>query len=200
MPPSSMLRSKSSKKIQNPQNRIRLRSRIESSTTGVSLDIPRSLFPGLCHHPWTSHLLALFGRGSRAMNQDEKTLALCWKMMTARPDDTVWSREEMCHAFGVTEEDAARNRKRAELKWVPDKTSWKCMACDVPFQATLYFFSRRHHCRFHGWLVCDKCSPHQLRMPGMGYFEPVRVCSACYDLLKASPKTISPLLASTKQT
>lgn len=38
--------------------------------------------------------------------------------------------------------------------WVDDKASETCLACGVKFG----FFTRRHHCRVSGLLVCDDCS------------------------------------------
>jgi hypothetical protein len=70
--------------------------------------------------------------------------------------------------------------------WVPDANSDTCLACGVEF----WLFTRRHHCRSCGWLVCDECSTH--RKPLDNIVDPAgvqqgvegeqyRVCAECFD-------------------
>ena len=58
-------------------------------------------------------------------------------------------------------------------QWVDDKASATCMTCGVKFG----FFTRRHHCRSSGLLVCDDCSS----VYGSHGGERVRVCDGVFN-------------------
>ena len=49
---------------------------------------------------------------------------------------------------------AAAAAARYSPRWVPDSEAPDCMLCNVVFG----LFSRPHHCRRCGWVVCDGCS------------------------------------------
>lgn len=72
---------------------------------------------------------------------------------------------------------------KEEPQW---NMSDECNVCNEPF---MWNFSRmwedkkvsvnrRHHCRWTGKSVCDKCSPHRATIPEMGHEFPARVCEA----------------------
>eukprot|EP01083_Nonionella_stella_P007898 22727_1 len=77
-----------------------------------------------------------------------------------------------------------------KILFIPNDFSDKCMlkGCHGKFSVV----NRRHHCRYCGLLICNKCSSQQLRQrptrldyataPGM-----VRVCDHCYDVYKPPP-------------
>lgn len=55
----------------------------------------------------------------------------------------------------------------------------RCRKCNIAFT----LLNRKHHCRNCGGTHCGKCSRKEIAIPRYGFFEPVRVCDACYDLL-----------------
>jgi hypothetical protein len=59
--------------------------------------------------------------------------------------------------------------------WAANGDDPGCAGCARPFD----LFSRRHHCRRCGRVVCEACSPHRQAMPLMAYTAPVRVCNDC---------------------
>ncbi|XP_038621532.1 zinc finger FYVE domain-containing protein 26 isoform X1 [Tachyglossus aculeatus] len=64
----------------------------------------------------------------------------------------------------------------ARQEWIPDETENTCMVCR---NERFTMFSRRHHCRRCGRLVCSSCSTK--KMPVEGCREnPARVCDQCY--------------------
>lgn len=62
---------------------------------------------------------------------------------------------------------------RANLHWLPDEASDKCMKCEAPFS----FLLRRHHCRECGDIICNNCSSH-MTIPFRSQL-PQRVCQEC---------------------
>ena len=63
--------------------------------------------------------------------------------------------------------------REAGVKWNPDTDH--CENCNAIFT----FFRRRHHCRMCGHVVCDKCSPNKMVVPG--YEGVARVCNQCFE-------------------
>ena len=63
--------------------------------------------------------------------------------------------------------------------WQPDSAATTCNKCGAAFG----FFSRRHHCRHCGLVVCGACSGKPpVAIPALGYTEEaVRVCDGCYE-------------------
>lgn len=59
--------------------------------------------------------------------------------------------------------------------WTGDKTVAACMLCSSKFNV----FSRRHHCRSCGKIVCAKCSPTVKQLATTN--KPVRVCDSCKE-------------------
>eukprot|EP00117_Sycon_ciliatum_P021330 scpid96495/ scgid18729/ WD repeat and FYVE domain-containing protein 3; Autophagy-linked FYVE protein len=66
--------------------------------------------------------------------------------------------------------------------WVPDDVADFCSACQVKFSLT----ERRHHCRNCGKVFCGKCSKFESEIPERGIQRLVRVCEACYIILKGN--------------
>lgn len=64
--------------------------------------------------------------------------------------------------------------------WVPDSEVRKCPVCQVTIFS---MFSRRHHCRRCGRVVCSTCSQHKSLVQGYGSLF-VRVCLDCYNQTK----------------
>ena len=64
--------------------------------------------------------------------------------------------------------------REAGVKWNPDTDH--CENCNAIFT----FFRRRHHCRMCGHVVCDKCSPNKMVVPG--YEGVARVCNQCFEI------------------
>lgn len=65
--------------------------------------------------------------------------------------------------------------------WVRDEGGDSCVACGVRFS----FAERRHHCRNCGQLFCSRCSRFESEISRLRILKPVRVCQACYSMLKA---------------
>ena len=61
----------------------------------------------------------------------------------------------------------------ARAVWVPDSSCRSCMVCGTRFTA----FSRKHHCRRCGRIVCGSCSPHRCTtLPTLPTLTAVSVC------------------------
>lgn len=85
-------------------------------------------------------------------------------------------------------EEAALKAKvsRGGDKWVSDEAGTKCMHCDVEFG----FFTRKHHCRVTGALVCWECSALTLLLvDASGNPVVARVADAVYNLARKSGET-----------
>lgn len=73
-------------------------------------------------------------------------------------------------------DDDGRQHERRHVRWVEDWEAERCQYCNVRFT----FFTRRHHCRWCGKVVCAVCSPKECELRG-GHR--VRVCVPCYTSL-----------------
>lgn len=60
--------------------------------------------------------------------------------------------------------------------WVLDGDAPFCMICQFQFT----FFSRRHHCRLCGNIVCAECSDAEVFVKDCPEVGRVRACSMCY--------------------
>ena len=60
--------------------------------------------------------------------------------------------------------------------WVDDRTVDKCRSCQRLFS----FAFRRHHCRHCGHVMCALCCYRKRPLQYLQYFQPVRVCHACF--------------------
>ncbi|CCD25432.1 ESCRT-0 subunit protein VPS27 NDAI_0F01130 [Naumovozyma dairenensis CBS 421] len=69
--------------------------------------------------------------------------------------------------------------------WIESDT---CMVCSKKFS----LLNRRHHCRSCGGIFCQEHSSHNIELPDLGIYEPVRVCDNCfddYDIKKSKPSS-----------
>ncbi|CAN7986418.1 unnamed protein product [Ixodes hexagonus] len=85
----------------------------------------------------------------------------------------------------VDERDA-----RATL-WVPDHAASHCTACGAEF----WIGRRKHHCRNCGNVFCSQCASQMHPVPHEQLYQPVRVCSLCFEALRSRPCRPSALLA-----
>ena len=65
--------------------------------------------------------------------------------------------------------------------WVPDLECSKCGLCKTDFT----IFTRRHHCRSCGRIVCGACSGRQWLLEHVDPVMPVRTCDECFGNLSA---------------
>jgi serine/threonine protein kinase len=70
---------------------------------------------------------------------------------------------------------AARKQFTKEEDWMPDSFAKECMECGSEFT----FFTRRHHCRGCGHVLCYKCSKTRIVIVDSGSQDPKRVCDGC---------------------
>merc|ERR1712060_367909 len=93
--------------------------------------------------------------------------------------------------IGMTAHARKRASKVGRETWLADETVKHCMECGCSFD----FFTRRHHCRACGRLLCSKCSRYQIeftpesRRCESSYIEKKkRVCKLCFDKISARRK------------
>ncbi len=67
-------------------------------------------------------------------------------------------------------------KKVLSAVWVPDAQRQNCPLCQVAFST----FTRRHHCRLCGEVVCDNCSTARRDLP-FHQQKQLRVCNACAE-------------------
>lgn len=80
----------------------------------------------------------------------------------------------------VSWEQVEENDTRPIL-WVPDHAVTRCTGCETEF----WLGRRKHHCRNCGKIFCANCSSQMVPLPKEQLYEPVRVCSYCYDNLRS---------------
>jgi len=68
------------------------------------------------------------------------------------------------------------NKSGPAAIWVPDYIMKACPLCYKEFS----FFTRRHHCRNCGTLVCGNCSNQKMVVLSISQTEAVRVCFGCF--------------------
>ncbi|XP_067941543.1 zinc finger FYVE domain-containing protein 26-like [Watersipora subatra] len=76
-------------------------------------------------------------------------------------------------------------------EWVPNDQALVCMRCQVE---TFSMFTRRHHCRRCGLVVCATCSSRTAPIGGRS----VRVCEHCYEYMFRQRGNTSPSSQSRK--
>lgn len=69
---------------------------------------------------------------------------------------------------------------RSTAHWTKDAHVTGCSSCNVRFSLS----ERKHHCRNCGKIYCGKCSSYEAAIPALGVIKPVRVCTACHDVLQ----------------
>lgn len=65
--------------------------------------------------------------------------------------------------------------------WIKDDGVEKCHSCAIRFS----FSERKHHCRNCGKVFCSKCSRYETEIRRLRILKPVRVCQACFNILRA---------------
>ncbi|CAL8276772.1 unnamed protein product [Arctogadus glacialis] len=75
--------------------------------------------------------------------------------------------------------DRVDQRDMEVTRWVPDHMASHCFNCDSEF----WMAKRRHHCRNCGNVFCKDCCHLKLPIPDQQLYDPVLVCSTCYDQL-----------------
>ena len=65
---------------------------------------------------------------------------------------------------------AQRVRALPELQWQKDSAHATCQQCYISFT----MLNRKHHCRYCGRVLCDKCSRYKIRK--------LRACKTCFDI------------------
>ncbi|KAF8796021.1 Zinc finger FYVE domain-containing protein 26 [Argiope bruennichi] len=73
-------------------------------------------------------------------------------------------------------------RAPTKEEWVPDAKIQRCQVCK---EERFNMFSRKHHCRRCGRVICANCSQHALIVEGYGNVK-VRVCDDCYNGMTGS--------------
>lgn len=66
--------------------------------------------------------------------------------------------------------------------WRPDHEITVCHKCKIPFAPT----ANKHHCRACGEGFCESCSSRSQPVPARGWYEDVRVCDSCYQVVPPS--------------
>ncbi|XP_065055480.1 myotubularin-related protein 3-like isoform X2 [Rhopilema esculentum] len=62
-------------------------------------------------------------------------------------------------------------------RWVPDHIVNICTECNQQFNLVV----RKHHCRKCGRIFCGACANQYMPLPDEQLYEPVRVCSQCFE-------------------
>jgi hypothetical protein len=81
----------------------------------------------------------------------------------------------------VTQSRADASPAPSIVHWMQDSESAVCTACQTPFS----LFTRRHHCRGCGKLVCASCSPKWAPPGASSGVVPQRTCPPCVQAASA---------------
>jgi hypothetical protein len=84
-------------------------------------------------------------------------------------------------ASKMTQSGADASPAPSILQWMQDSESAVCTACQTPFS----LFTRRHHCRGCGKLVCASCSPKWAPPGAASGVVPQRTCPSCVQAASA---------------
>ncbi len=89
-------------------------------------------------------------------------------------------------AAKLAEVDYKMNGRRCKSdfagpRWIPDPEVSNCKICNIEFD----MINRRHHCRYCGYIFCNKCCYTRLLLPKQfGLRDPQRICNNCVDTLQ----------------
>jgi hypothetical protein len=81
----------------------------------------------------------------------------------------------------------ASRQKNDRAPWLPDEHVLQCMLC----QSRFGFFTRKHHCRNCGIVICASCSKHTQYVEAYGSMQ--RVCTKCHTSIATKSEEISML-------
>ena len=65
--------------------------------------------------------------------------------------------------------------------WLADHVASNCQMCRKQFGRLQ--FTRKHHCRMCGRIVCSTCSDQKRQIPKLGIDDHVRVCNLCSEIV-----------------
>lgn len=77
----------------------------------------------------------------------------------------------------------------SSVLWVPDHAVSRCTTCQIEF----WLGRRKHHCRSCGQIFCADCSEYWAPLPDEKLFQPVRLCSPCYQSVSGKMANSHPI-------
>ena len=88
--------------------------------------------------------------------------------------------------------------------WVPDTDVFRCQVlsdskCQAKGGVAFGFFTRRHHCRACGNVVCAKCSKGRMMLPWEELGTTHRVCGKCSQLFTGASDKLPTYIANVQQ-
>ncbi|XP_056017801.1 WD repeat and FYVE domain-containing protein 3-like isoform X2 [Ostrea edulis] len=110
---------------------------------------------------------------------DNKEPAVISAIAVSKDHRTVFVGEDKGRVYSWTVTDQP-GRVVAD-HWIKDDGVEKCHSCSIRFS----FSERKHHCRNCGKVFCSKCSRYETEIRRLRILKPVRVCQACYNVLRA---------------
>ncbi|XP_061175428.1 WD repeat and FYVE domain-containing protein 3-like isoform X2 [Saccostrea echinata] len=110
---------------------------------------------------------------------DNKEPAVITAIAVSKDHRTVYVGEDKGRVYSWTVTDQP-GRVVAD-HWIKDDGVEKCHSCSVRFS----FSERKHHCRNCGKVFCSRCSRYETEIRRLRILKPVRVCQACYNILRA---------------
>ncbi|XP_064484118.1 zinc finger FYVE domain-containing protein 26-like isoform X2 [Ornithodoros turicata] len=96
---------------------------------------------------------------------------------SSEPDTTLPSSGTSASPQGQNETFVMPAKPPPTNEWIPDENVARCMVCQ---EEHFGVFSRRHHCRRCGRVVCSSCSQQTMCVEGYGKRN-VRVCDDCFE-------------------
>lgn len=121
-----------------------------------------------------------------------------YDLLADRDSDEIFVNEtvESPGSFDDSHWEKIHEKDTQAVLWVPDHAATHCFGCNSQF----WLVKRRHHCRSCGKLFCYSCSNYYCPVPDEQLYNPVRVCSQCYDKLDGYAYTARQQQQSTKLT
>lgn len=114
-------------------------------------------------------------------------------LLSQTHDQTMASLDSLCGTFIMPREPVKRS------KWIRDEEASHCMCCRK--SVFTFFFTRRHHCRYCGRVVCYACSTKRMSIPTLYADVMVRVCDDCFKQMQIlNNKSVNAGNVSTKGT
>lgn len=92
-------------------------------------------------------------------------------LLSQTTDHTMSSLDSLCGTFVMPREALPRTA------WIRDEEASHCMCCR---RSAFTMFTRRHHCRYCGRVVCYACSTKRMSIPTLYADVIVRACDDCF--------------------